>query len=212
MKSRSCCGKEYADSVTVCPIDGQPVLNRADRRKSIAAQPQAAQTAFNAKLVSPISSAGTYRIFVKQKDLIFIQIEGGSKSVLAAIAPLLGPAGNLIPLGLWLFDLGKNKKRRQKIYEGNPEELLRESDANFKLNLAEIRGAAIEAPALFAASGKAGRLILSIRHGEKIRCEFATAADVSTAINLLVALLNSTLQVNVEWNEQKHRFEKKKKG
>jgi hypothetical protein len=210
MKTCSCCGKEYADAVTVCPTDGQPVINVEELRKQAVAPPQATQAAFNAKLISPISSAGTYRIFVERQDLIFIQIEGGSKSVLAAIAPLLGPAGNLIPLGLWLFDRGKTKKRRQKIHEGNPEELLRENGKNFKLYLAEIRDAAIEAPGFFSKSGKGGRLNFLVRHGERIKFEFENAGEMNNAIHLLAPLLNSTLKVNVEWNGAKRRFERKK--
>lgn len=170
---------------------------------------RAAQSAFDARLISPLSCAGSYRIFVERQDLIFIQLEGGSKSVLAAIAPLLGPAGNVIPIGLWLFDRGKAKKRREKVYEGDPEELLRESSANFKLNLAEIREAAIEPPSLFAASGRAGRLNLLVRHGEKIKCEFQTGEEVGKAIHLLAPLLNATLRINPRWNEAEARFEKK---
>ena len=87
--------------------------------------------------------------------------------------------------------------------------MLRESENNFKLNLAEIREAAIEAPALFQNSGKAGRLNLVVRHGEKIKCEFDNAAEINKAIRLLAPLLSSTLKVNVEWDEKTRRFQKK---
>ncbi len=202
MKRCHYCGKEYADGVVVCPVDGQPVTHQA--------RPEAAGTAFNLKLVSPLSLAGKYRVFVERSDLLFIQIEGGSSSILAAAAPLLGPAGNLIPLALWLFGKRKNKAKLQRLETNDPEELLREGENNFKLNLAEIREAAIEAPALFQTSGKAGRLNLSIRHGEKIKCEFDAAADMATAIRLLGPRLSLTLKVGVEWNGEKQRFEAKK--
>ncbi|HXR04358.1 MAG TPA: hypothetical protein VN836_06580 [Verrucomicrobiae bacterium] len=156
-------------------------------------------------------SAGTYRVFVERSDLIFIRMEGGSKSILAAAAPLLGPLGGVIPLVQWLFTRRKTRAKRQRLEADEPEELLRESEANFKLNLAEIRDAAIEAPTVFAASGKAGRLNLVVRHGEKIRCEFVNANAMMAAIHLLMPLLSSTLKVNVEWNGEKQRFEKKKK-
>ena len=210
MKRCQYCGKEYADSVVVCPVDGQPVINQEEKQGTSAAQPEATRTAFNVKLVSPISSAGTYRIFVERSDLLFIQIEGGSRSILEAAAPFIGPAGNIIPLTLWLFTKRKNKAKLQRLEAGDPEELLRESENNFKLNLAEIRDAAIEAPAFFQTSGKAGRLNFSVRHGEKIKCEFDNAAEMNNAIRLLAPLLNSTLTVNVEWNGEKQRFERKK--
>jgi len=210
MKRCQYCGKEYADSVVVCPVDGQPVINQEEKQGTSAAQPEATRPAFNVKLVSPISSAGTYRIFVERSDLLFIQIEGGSRSILEAAAPFIGPAGNIIPLTLWLFTKRKNKAKLQRLEAGDPEELLRESENNFKLNLAEIRDAAIEAPAFFQTSGKAGRLNFSVRHGEKIKCEFDNAAEMNNAIRLLAPLLNSTLTVNVEWNGEKQRFERKK--
>jgi len=210
MKNCEYCGKQYADDVAVCPVDGQPVINQEEKQEKVVAQPKAAGTAFNVKLVSPISSAGKYRIFVERSDLLFIQVEGGSRSILEAAAPLIGPVGNIIPLSLWLFTKRKTKAKLQRLQEGDPEELLRESENNFKLNLAEIRDAAIEAPAYFQTSGKAGRLNFSVRHGEKIKCEFDNATEIKAAIHLLAPLLNSTLKVNVEWNREKGRFEKKK--
>jgi hypothetical protein len=210
MNHCSYCGKEYADDVIVCPVDGRPVINQEEKQGKFAAQPKATKTAFNVKLVSPLSSAGKYRVFVERSDLLFIQVEGGSRSILEAAAPFIGPAGNIIPLTLWLFGKRKTKAKLQRLEEGDPEELLRESENNFKLNLAEIRDAAIEAPAFFQTSGKAGRLNFSVRHGEKIKCEFDNATEMNNAIRLLAPLLSSTLKVNVEWNGEKQRFERKK--
>jgi hypothetical protein len=209
MKSCEYCGKQYTDDVAVCPVDGQPVINQEKKQGKLAARPEAAGTAFNVKLVSPISSAGKYRIFVEQSDLLFIQTEGGSRSILEAAAPFIGPAGNIIPLTLWLFGKRKTKAKLQRLEKGDPEELLRESENNFKLNLAEIRDTAIDAPALFQTSGKAGRLNFSVRHGEKIKCEFDNDKEMNNAIRLLAPLLNSTLTVNVEWDEKTRRFQKK---
>jgi hypothetical protein len=210
MKNCEYCGRPYADDVAVCPVDGQPVINLAEKQKEIAARPEATGTAFNVKLVSPLSSAGKYRVFVERSDLLFIQVEGGSRSILEAAAPFIGPAGNIIPLTLWLFGKRKTKAKLQCLETGDPEELLREGENNFKLNLAEIRAAAIEAPSFFQTSGKAGRLNLSVRHGEKIKCEFDDATEINNAIHLLTPLLSSTLKVNVEWNGKKRRFKGKK--
>ena len=210
MKSCEYCGKRYADDVAVCPVDGQPVINQEEKQRKSAAQSEAAGTAFNVILVSPLSSVGKYRIFVERSDLLFIQVEGGSRSVLEAAVPFLGPAGGIIPLALWLFGKRKTKAKLQRLEKGDPEELLRESENNFKLNLAEIRDTAIDAPALFQTSGKAGRLNFSVRHGEKIKCEFDNAAEINKAIHLLAPLLSSTLKVNVEWNGENRRFERKK--
>jgi hypothetical protein len=209
MKNCEYCGRPYADDVAVCPVDGQPVVIQEKKQGKFAARPEAAGTSFNIKLVSPLSSAGKYRVFVERSDLLFIQVEGGSRSVLEAAVPFLGPAGGIIPLALWLFGKSNARAKLQRLEEGNPEELLRESENNFKLNLAEIRDAAIEAPAFFQKSGKAGRLNFSVRHGEKIKCEFDDDAEMNKAIHLLAPLLNSTLKVNAEWDEKNQRFQQK---
>jgi len=183
----------------------------ADNLRGPASPPQTARPAFDVKLIAPILSAGVYRVFVERSDLIFIRMDGGSKSILAAAAPLLGPFGGAVPLVLWLFTRREAGVKRRRLETDEPEVLLREGDANFKLNLAEIRDAAIEAPAAIAASGKAGRLHLVVRHGEKIRCEFVNTNEMNRAIHLLVPLMNATLRVNVVWNGEKQQFERKKK-
>ena len=210
MKRCQYCGKEYADGVMSCPVDGSPVVDHEGKHGIVSTPPEITGTAFNVRLVSPFSSAGKYRVFIERSDLLFIQVEAGSKSVLEAAAPLIGPIGGLLSLILWLFNKKGAKVKLQRLETDDPEKLLRESESNFKLNLAEIRDAAIEAPAFFQKSGKAGRLNFLVRHGEKIKCEFEDAAGVATAIRLLVPLLHSTLKVNVEWNVEKERFERKK--
>jgi len=211
MKRCEYCGKQYTDDVAVCPVDGHPAINPEEKRVKFAAHYEATGTAFNVKLVSPHSSAGKYRVFVERNDLIFIQVEGSSRSLLEAATPFIGPFGNIIPLILWLFTKRTKKAKFQRLKEDDPEVLLREGENNFKLNQAEIRDAAIEAPAVFQTSGRAGRLNFLVRHGEKIKCEFDTATEMNKAIQLLVSLLNSTLKVNAEWNEEKQRYEKKKR-
>src|SRR5579859_4566358 len=110
----------------------------------------ATRNSFDAKLISPVLSAGKYRIFCERSDLIFIQIEGGSRSVLDAIVPFLGPFGALIPLALWLFKKGKAQSNLKRLEDRSPEDLLRDSEKNFKLYFAEIRDAAFEPPAFIS--------------------------------------------------------------
>jgi hypothetical protein len=209
MKRCSYCGKEYADGITLCPLDEQPVIDKEAGRTTAEAQPAAAKNTFDAILTSPIASAGTYRVFAERSDFLFIQIEGGSHSILAALAPLLSPVGYLIPLALWLFTSKKKRGRRQEIKQQNPEDLFREGGGNFKLYQAEIRDAALEPASFLATRGKAGRLNLLVRHGEKIEFEFENADEMNDAIHLLAPRLNSTFRINVEWNGAKHRFQKK---
>ena len=210
MKHCSYCGKEYAGEVVVCPLDGRPVLEKGGNPSTPAPPPPDARKSFAVKLISPLSRFGTYRVFIERKDLLFIQIEAGSKSALAALAPLLGPAGGLVHLMMWLSNRRQAKKDDPESDAKNAEILLRQSEANFKLFLAEIRDAAIEPRSLLATSGNSGRLTLTVRHGERMKFEFATDEDTSTAIQLLTALLGATLRIKVEWNGEKQRFQAKK--
>jgi hypothetical protein len=156
-------------------------------------------------------SAGKYRVFVERSDLLFIQMEGGPRSILEAAVPLLGPLGFVVSLMLWLFAALKTRAKRQRLEERDPEDLFRESEKNFRLHLAEIRDVTIEAPAFYSTNRQAARLDLLVRHGEKIKCEFESTVEVSTAISLLAPLLNGTLRINVTWNAGNQRFEGKKK-
>lgn len=210
MKSCSYCGKEYADNTTICPLDGKPVTKKSEPQKPPLPQSAAARKTFDAKLISPFSLSGSYRVFNEQSDLLFIQTENNSRSVLDAIAPFLGPVGSLVTLALLLVRKKNAKERRQKIAQADPEDLLRENGKNFKLYPPEIRDASIDPPGRIPISGKVARLNLVVRHGEKYRFEFASAAEVNNAIHLLAPLLYSTLKINVEWNREKQRFQKLK--
>jgi hypothetical protein len=60
-------------------------------------------------------------------------------------------------------------------------------------------------------SGKqAGRWKLFRRDGKKMNFEFENNDDMTAALNLLPQFFNSSLIVNVEWDERKKRFRKKK--
>jgi hypothetical protein len=197
MKRCEYCGKQYANDVTACPVDGQPVTypevtpNPAEPRRT------ADRTAFNVKLISPLSRSGKYRIYVRGSDLIFIQTEGTS-SVLNSIHGFLGPLGSLIPLFLWLFSRHKTREFNRRLEEADPEDLIQGNGNNFRLHLSEIRDAVMEPASLFEGGG---RLSLSIRQGEKMKLAFVSSHDLKTALQLLPPLLPSTLRVNAEWKE-----------
>jgi len=181
-------------------------------KKSVPATTAARRTSFDVKLISPVSAAGTYRVFLERSDLIFIQLASGSRSVWAALAPVLGPAGGLVPLVLWLFARRRAKARLPNLESPKPEILLRENPENFKLYLSEICKAAFKPAIWLATSGKAGRLLLTVRHGEILKIEFDDAAELTGAIQLLSPLLNSTLKIGVAWHEAKPQYQKKKTG
>jgi hypothetical protein len=57
---------------------------------------------------------------------------------------------------------------------------------------------------------QAGRWQLLLRDGRKMNFQFETNEDLKAALDLLSTFLNSTLSVNVEWNEKKKRWQKQK--
>jgi hypothetical protein len=51
-----------------------------------------------------------------------------------------------------------------------------------------------------------------VRNGKTVKLDLPTANDVKSVLNLLAPLLNSTLRIEVEWDESAHRFQKKQKA
>jgi hypothetical protein len=162
---------------------------------------------FNAKLVSARSDS-MYRVYARGNDLYFIQLAGLSTTA-QALTIHFGLIGYLIRESMKRRAKKKTEAILQRAGNQDPEELLRENKNNFKVYIPEIREAAIEPPALFAMHGKqAGRWNFSLRDGKKMRFEFENSDELKAALDVLPRLLNATLQVNVEWNEIKKRFQK----
>jgi hypothetical protein len=143
--------------------------------------------------------------------LIFILIEGTANSILSAVPAFLGPFGAAIPFFLWLFTRHKARDLNRRLAKADPEDLMRENEKNFRLHLSEIREATLGPPSFWRLSGKsAGCLTLLVRQGEKMKLELSSPADVESARQLLAPRLLSILQVNVEWDEARQRFQKRK--
>jgi hypothetical protein len=200
------CGTQYGDKVFICPVDGQPTVNPQARPGSVFGS-ASGQAAFNVKVVSPMSAAGSYRIFIQGSDLLFIQIESGSNQILNALIPLVGPLGGLVNLFGWLFSRRKVNDFNERLQSAAPENLLRDSEKNFRLHLAEIRQAVIEPAAASSFSGKeVGRADLTIRQGERWKLAFAARADMDAIWQLLASGSFSPLQADVEWNVNHQQY------
>ena len=157
-----------------------------------------------------MSAAGSYRIFVQGGDLFFIQLESGSNQILNALIPLLGPLGGLVNLFGWLFSRRKVDDFNERLQSAAPENLLRDSEQNFRLHLAEIRQVVIEPAAASNFSGKeVGRADLTIRQGEKLKLSFAVRADMDAVWQLLATGFFSPLQAEVAWNVEKQQYQEK---
>ena len=203
------CGTQYSDKVSICPVDGQRTIN-PQAQSGWASGAVSGQAAFNVKVVSPMSAAGSYRIFIQGSDLLFIQIESGSNQILNGLIPLLGPFGGLVNLFGWLFSRRKVNDFNERLQSADPENLLRDSEKNFRFHLAEIRRAVIEPAAASSFSGKeVGRADLTIRQGERWKLAFAARADMDAVWQLLASGFSSPLQADVEWNVEKQQYQKK---
>jgi len=203
------CGTQYGDKVFICPADGHPTVNPQARPGSVFGS-ASVQAAFNVKVVSPMSAAGSYRIFVQGSDLLFIQIESGSNQILNALIPLLGPLGGLVNLFGWWFSRRKVNDFNERLQSADPENLLRDSEKNFRLHLAEIRQAVIEPAAASSFSGKeVGRADLTIRQGERWKLAFAARADMDAVWQLLASGCFSPLRAEVEWNVENQQYQAK---
>ena len=206
------CGTQYGDKVSICPADGQPTVNPQAKPGSVFGA-IGGQPAFNIKVVSPLSAAGSYRVFVQGSDLLFIQIESGSNQILNALIPLLGPFGGLVNVFGWLFSRRKVNDFNERLQSAAPESLLRDSKKNFRLHLAEIRQAVIEPAAASSFSGKeVGRADLTIRQGERWKLAFAARADMDAVWQLLASGSFSPLRADVEWNDNHQQYLEKTTG
>jgi hypothetical protein len=160
--------------------------------------------AFNAT-----SSNRSFRIYIKGHDLFFICVTGSLGATVEALTTPFGPIGSLLGL---LARAGEKKKAAstiQRLDQVDPELLLAEHRYSFKLYAAEIRHAMIDLPTVFGLRvGKGGRWKFSLLDGRTMGFQLENG-DMKAALNLLPELLDSALQINVEWDEGKRRFQKK---
>ena len=163
---------------------------------------------FDVRLVSRTDSM--YRVYARGNDLYFIQLAGLSATT-DALMIHFGLIGYLIRESMKRRAKKKTEEFLQRAGQADPEQLLRESKNNFKLFVPEIRDAVIEPPTWLALHGKqAGRWNFSLANGKKMRFEFENPGEMKTALTVLPRLLNATLRLNVEWDEPRKRFQKKK--
>ena len=200
------CGAQYGDKVSICPADGWPTVNPQAKPGSVF-DSNGGRAAFNIKVVSPLSAAGSYRVFVQSGDLFFIQMESGSNQILNALTPLLGPFGGIANLFGWVFSRGKVNDFNERLQSSDPESLLRDSKNKFRFHLAEIRQAVIEpAPASSFSGKEVGRADLTVRQGERWKLAFATRADMDSVWQLLASGSFTPLRADVEWNVKYQQY------
>ncbi|SRR6266446_8669889 len=166
---------------------------------------------FNAKLTSATSSDRMYRVYLRRDDFFFILVAGGLSANPESLTVHFGLLGALIGAMVKKREKKKREATIQRIDQLDPEQLLAEHKHNFKLHTAEIREGAIEPRPFFTLHGhQVGRLRLFLRDGRKMNLEFENNDDMTDALKVLPSFLDSSSKINVEWDERKKRFRKKK--
>jgi hypothetical protein len=214
MKRCPYCGKQYPDKADICPVDRQALVDPDGRPRIIGGAGGRSEAAFNASLVSHGVAVGTYRVYLRGHDLVFVQTDKEKiKQGVDLIAGLLGPAGALVAAAVGIWQKRKAATAPAHDEHGRPEDSHHQDENSFSIYVPEIRDAALEPPSLLTVSEKqAGRLDLLVRDGKKVKLALPTAADVQSVLNVLAPLLKSTLRIGVEWDEGAHRFQKKQKA
>ena len=214
MKRCPYCGKQYPDKADICPVDRQALVDPAGRPRIIGGAGGRSEAAFNASLVSHGVAVGTYRVYLRGHDLVFVQTdkEKVSRGV-DLIAGFLGPAGGLVAAAVGLWQKRKAATAPAHDEDGGPEDSPYQDENSFSIYVPEIRDATLKPPGLLTVSEKqAGRLDLLVRDGKTVKLALPTAHDVQSVLNLLAPLLKSTLRIKGEWDEGARRFQKKQKA
>jgi len=214
MKRCPYCGKQYPDKAIICPVDRQALVDPAGRPRTIGVAGGRSEAAFNASLVSHGVAVGTYRVYLRGHDLVFVQTDKEKVSRgLDLVAAFLGPAGGLLAAAVGLWQKRKAASAPAHDEDGGPEDSPNQDDGSFSIYVPEIHDATLQPPGHLTVSEKqAGRLDLLVRDGRTVKLALPTADDVQSVLNLLAPLLKSTLRIKGEWDQGTRRFQRKQKA
>jgi hypothetical protein len=173
----------------------------------------ATPNAFNARATFALSADRLYRVYVKEGALYFIRI-GGQGGLEMALVGGFGLLGGLAARAIKRRTDKGTKRKLLEMDQRPPQELLQVHKHNFRLYSNEVLESVIDPPAGFAGHGPhVGRWqVTRVPDGKKTSLQFEQLEDMRTALALLPPLLGARLEVNVQWNEGKKRFEARKQS
>ena len=165
---------------------------------------------FTAKLASARATR-VYRVYPRRDDLFFIVLADGLNANPETLTVHFGLLGALIGAMMKKRAKKKNAAAAQRMDQTDPDQLLTEHKHNFKLHNSEIREGSIEPRPWITFDGhQVGYLKLSLRDDRKMKFQFETNDQMAAGLDALSRFLSGSLKVNVEWDENKKRFKKKK--
>ncbi|HWX18654.1 MAG TPA: hypothetical protein VN578_01990 [Candidatus Binatia bacterium] len=152
-----------------------------------------------------------YRVYLRRDDLFFIVLADDLSARPETLTAHFGLLGLLIGAMMKKRAKKKNAAATQRMDQTAPEQLLTEHKHNFKLHTSEIREGSIEPPPwITLETSQAGHWKLLLRDDRKLKFQFENNEEMTAALDALSKLFNGGLKVNVEWDEKKKRFKKKK--
>ena len=165
---------------------------------------------FNSRFISVTSFDRFYRIYVVGDQLFFIRV-GGQGGIKEGITHQSGLLGLLVATLMEKRAEKKNKALLEAMDQTNPEQLLSRHKENFRLSAVEMKDGTVDPPSFLATHGaQVGRFLLNLRDGKTMNFQFEKIDDMRIALDVLPELFSSGFQVNVQWNANKKRYEKKK--
>jgi hypothetical protein len=152
-----------------------------------------------------------YRVCVLPSELVLLRA-GSSAGEAAAAGAQFGLIGALFVAAA--NPAQKNQKRREELDNSSLDDLIDDHKHNFRVGVWEIDKASLD-PTSFWLAGVYGEQNIGVfrfAHASRgqVRLAFSSADDLKTAFETLPAVLGEKLTVNIEWNEKKNRFVRKK--
>ena len=165
---------------------------------------------FTAKLATARATR-VYRVYLRRADLFFIVLADGLSANPETLTVHFGLLGALIGAMMKKRAKKKNAAATHRMDQTDPEQLLTEHKHSFRLHTSEIREGSIEPRPWITLEGhQTGHWKLLLRDDRKMKFQFENNDDMATALDALSKFLGDSLKVNVEWDEKKKRFKKKK--
>lgn len=158
-----------------------------------------------------------YRVYLTPTDAYFIQVRAREnlrpeRVLMQTTMHLMGPlAFFFLPVQLWLHSRDEREAFEQaEERDSRPlDELLAGPGKNFRVTADELRNPQLDPPGWGGIGKPAG--IFSFEHRERGKVRLTIPpADMLTALAVLPTWIGPRMQVNVQWDEHRQRFVKRR--
>jgi hypothetical protein len=177
----------------------------------LSSAPESRQSSEQSRSFAAKFANRVYRVYVRRDDLFFIVLAEGLSANPETLTVHFGLLGMLIGASMKKRAKKKHAAAAERMDQTDPEQLLTEHKRNFRLHASEISEGSIEPrPAITFDGHQVGHWKLLRRDGKKLKFQFENNEDMAEALDSLSKYFNGSLKVNVEWDERKKKFIKRK--